>query len=351
MQIYQKASLKPFHTFSIESSCEFLVIVESVDDLISVYRNSEWAQLPKLMLGKGSNVLFTEHFNGVVVVNRITGKKVAEQEDAYLIHVEGGEDWPELVEWSVENGYAGLENLALIPGCAGSAPIQNIGAYGNEFKDFCAYVDVVWLEDFSTQRLTAEECEFGYRDSIFKRDYHGKCIIVAVGLKLPKEWSPNTSYGPLQAIAKSELTPERIFSEVCNIRMEKLPDPNKTGNAGSFFKNPVIESEQFRLLKQSYPSIVGYPSGNRVKVAAGWLIDQCGLKGVSRGGAQVHPNQALVLVNKDHATASDVIALASKVVSEVARRYEIHLEHEVRFMGATEETNLSECLKLGKPLI
>ncbi|MDG3084593.1 UDP-N-acetylmuramate dehydrogenase [Vibrio hannami] len=344
MQIYQNASLKPFHTFSIETSCEFLVIVESVDELISVYKNSDWKHLPKLVLGKGSNVLFTEHYEGVVVINRINGKKVVESEQAFHLHIKGGEDWPELVKWSTENGYSGLENLALIPGCAGSAPIQNIGAYGNEFKDFCEYVDVLWLEDFAQQRLTAEECQFGYRDSIFKREYQDKCVIVAVGLKLSKTWSPNTSYGPLQAIPQSELTPKRIFDEVCKVRMEKLPDPAKTGNAGSFFKNPVIEKDHFERLKQSFPNIVGYANNEKVKVAAGWLIDQCGFKGVSQNGAQVHPNQALVLVNKDNASAKDVIELAGRIVSEVSRRYGINLEHEVRFMNSSRETKLSECM-------
>lgn len=345
MQIYTQASLKPYHTFAIEQRCDVLVIVENVDDLVEVYQRPEWAALPKLLLGKGSNVLFTEYFRGVVIINRLLGRQAEEREDDYLLHVAGGEDWPELVQWSIEQGYPGLENLALIPGCAGSAPIQNIGAYGVEFKDVCEYVEVLDLNDFSRRRLTAEQCEFGYRDSVFKHALQGRVVIIGVGLRLTKSWQAQADYGPLQAIPEQDRTAESIFDTVCRVRMEKLPDPEVNGNAGSFFKNPLITAEHLARLQADYPAIVAYPAGEQFKVAAGWLIDQCGFKGVTQGGAQVHTNQALVLVNRDNATADDVLSLAARICREVYLRYQIRLEHEVRFMAAEQET----CLAALKP--
>lgn len=345
MQITANADLQSFHTFSISQQCDYLVEVASIDDIKEVYQSQEWQTLPKLMLGKGSNMLFTQHFHGVVLINKLMGKKVTESATHWHLHISGGEDWPSLVKWSVEQGYAGLENLALIPGCAGSAPIQNIGAYGVELKDVCEYVDILCLDSFKIQRLSSEECQFGYRDSIFKHQLHGKAVIVAVGLKLVKHWLPQIEYGPLKTLEQSNPTAQDIFQRVCQVRMEKLPDPSVTGNAGSFFKNPVISLAHFDELKRQFPDIVAYPAESGMKVAAGWLIDQCHLKGTKLGGAQVHPMQALVLVNKDNATASDVIQLAAKVRSEVFNRYQIELEHEVRFMGTRQETNLQEILE------
>ncbi|NVD05403.1 UDP-N-acetylmuramate dehydrogenase [Vibrio sp. JPW-9-11-11] len=347
MQIKANADLRQHHTFAISQTCQFLVEAHSVDDLMAIYQKPEWAQLPKLLLGKGSNVLFTAPFEGVVIVNRLHGKQVSESDQAWHLRVAGGEDWPSLVAWCVEQGYSGLENLALIPGCAGSAPIQNIGAYGVELKDVCDYVDVLDLESFTVRRLSADECQFGYRDSIFKRELQGKVAIVALGLKLNKAWQANIDYGPLRTLAdeQSQVTAQAIFERVCQVRREKLPDPNKTGNAGSFFKNPLISLAHFERLKQQFPAIVAYPSGDKMKVAAGWLIDQCQLKGFAIGGAQVHQNQALVLINADNAQATDVVNLAAHIRDQVFQRYQIALEHEVRFMGANGETTLERILE------
>lgn len=348
MQILANADLSPFHTFSIPQTCHYLVEVESIDEIIQVFQSPDWAELPKLMLGKGSNMLFTETYQGVVIANKLFGKSVSESEEYWHLHIAGGEDWPSLVKWAVENDYNGLENLALIPGCAGSAPIQNIGAYGVELKDVCEYVDLLCLESLTTKRLTAEECQFGYRDSIFKHALYGKVVITAVGLKLAKSWQPNLEYGPLKELKAETVTAKAIFERVCQIRMEKLPDPNQIGNAGSFFKNPVITVEHYEKLKADHPNLVAYPAIDGMKVAAGWLIDQCELKGASVGGAQVHPKQALVLVNKSHATAQDVLKLARTVCQAVKDKYQIVLEHEVRFMGAKAETNLQQLITEGK---
>lgn len=345
MQIMTDADLSAYHTFSISQTCAYLIEAESVHDLISIYQHAQWQTLPKLMLGKGSNMLFTQPFEGVVVINRLLGKSVSESDSHWHVHVNAGEDWPSLVEWSITQGYAGLENLALIPGCAGSAPIQNIGAYGVELKDVCEYVDILCLDTFDTKRLSAQECQFGYRDSIFKHDWYQKAVVIAIGLKLAKDWQPNIEYGPLKSFDAHSVTAREIFDRVCQIRMDKLPDPSVTGNAGSFFKNPVISQSQYEQLKAQYPELVAYPTNDGVKVAAGWLIDQCGLKGTTVNGAQVHPNQALVLVNRDNASANDVVELAALVRSQVLEKYGIELEHEVRFIGEKAETNLTKILE------
>ncbi|NRB68590.1 MAG: UDP-N-acetylmuramate dehydrogenase [Vibrio sp.] len=345
MQILANADLSRSHTFSISQTCSYLVEVATVEEIKHTYQKQEWLSLPKLILGKGSNVLFTQPYQGVVVINKLFGKSVRETDTHWHLHIAGGEDWPSLVKWSVEQGYFGLENLALIPGCAGSAPIQNIGAYGVELKDICEYVDVLCLETFNAKRLSAEECQFGYRDSIFKRELFEKVMVVAIGLKLPKQWSANIEYGPLQSLQSETLTAQQVFERVCQIRMEKLPDPAKLGNAGSFFKNPVISNQQFEMLSQQFSNIAAHPTQGGVKVAAGWLIDQCQLKGLQIGGAQVHPKQALVLVNTDNASANDVINLAAKVRQTVLEKYQIALEHEVRFIGSHAETNLETILE------
>lgn len=361
MQIYLDADLKPYHTFAIETYCDVLVIVETIDELKQVYLTPEWKHLPKIVLGRGSNTLFTQHFRGVVILNRIAGKSVVETNSAWQLHVSAGEDWPELVAWSVENGFYGMENLALIPGCAGSAPIQNIGAYGVEFKDICDYVDLLCLETLQVKRLTAHACQFGYRDSIFKHQLRDKGVIVAIGLKLSKVWKPQVNYGALHHFfAENKCSAADIYQQICHIRRSKLPDPTVIGNAGSFFKNPIISQIHFEKLQAQYPDIVAYPTETelakgeastdsllekKVKVAAGWLIERCGLKGTAIGGAKVHQQQALVLINYNGlAIARDVIQLAAKVYNDVFEQYQIELEHEVRFIGEKDEVTLKQCL-------
>ncbi|QXO17188.1 UDP-N-acetylmuramate dehydrogenase [Vibrio ostreae] len=344
MQLHLDANLKPYHTFAIDQSCRSLAVIESVQDLIFIYQSEQWQHTPKLMLGKGSNILFTAPYQGLVMVNQLSGIDHSQDAEFHYLHVHGGEDWPQLVAWCMEQGLYGLENLALIPGCAGSAPIQNIGAYGVEFKDVCDYVDYLCLDTLTVQRLTAEQCQFGYRDSIFKHALYDKAIVVAVGLKLAKNWQPVSSYGPLKALAQP-CGAEAIYQCVCQTRLDKLPDPHEVGNAGSFFKNPVISQAQYHQLLAEFPHMVAYPAGDGMKIAAGWLIDSAGLKGTRVGGAQVHSKQALVLINADNATARDVIELAALVRQRVQDKYAITLEHEVRFIGVQGETNLTEILE------
>ncbi len=249
---------------------------------------------PVLILGEGSNVLFLDDFAGTVIVNRIMGIDVEERADSWHLHVGAGENWHHLVQFTLEKGMPGLENLALIPGCAGSSPIQNIGAYGIELKHVCEYVDCIELATGTAKRLTAEQCRFGYRDSIFKHEYQDRYVIVAVGLRLSKNWQPVLTYGDLTRLDPATATPRDVFDSVCHMRMTKLPDPKVNGNAGSFFKNPVIDSEKAKVFLEGWPAAPHYPQADgSVKLAAGWLIDQCQLKGTSVGGAAVHQQQAL----------------------------------------------------------
>lgn len=343
MQIYQNANLAPFHTFSINAKAETLIEVESISDLQHVYQDERWQAQPKLVLGKGSNVLFTTDYQGVVLVNRIRGIEVEEDEHCVRVYARGGEDWPELVEHVVNQGIGGLENLALIPGCVGSSPIQNIGAYGVELKDVCEYIDYFDITTFETIRLHVSECYFGYRDSIFKHELKSRAVIIGVGLKLAKPWTANLSYGPLKSLGE-HCSPKEVFDAVCAIRRAKLPDPEQFGNAGSFFKNPVISAQRFTDFHRAFPDAPYYQTDEGIKLAAGWLIEQCGLKGHSIGGAKVHSEQALVLINEDNASAADVIALANHVKSRVADIFMIQLEHEVRFIGSNQETSLEECV-------
>ncbi|MBN6074332.1 UDP-N-acetylmuramate dehydrogenase [Aggregatibacter actinomycetemcomitans] len=333
-------NLQPFHTFSIPAQAQKLIEITSVPQLKQVWEECQRENLPVLFLGQGSNVLFVEDFAGAVLINRLRGIAHKEDDRFHYLHVNGGEVWHDLVQWSIEQGFYGLENLALIPGCAGSAPIQNIGAYGVEFKDVCDYVEVLDLTSAEQFRLSCEECEFGYRESVFKHKYAQGYVVTAIGLKLAKNWKPVLKYGNLVNLDKSAVSSADVFAEVCAVRQSKLPDPKQFGNAGSFFKNPVVAAQQFARLKEEYPAIPNFPQADgSVKLAAGWLIDQCGLKGYQIGGAAVHQQQALVIINKGNATASDVVELAHHIYQLVALRFDVRLQPEVRFIGKHGEVD------------
>ncbi|MTD39946.1 UDP-N-acetylmuramate dehydrogenase [Erwinia sp. CPCC 100877] len=338
-------SLKPFNTFGINAQATRIVQAKDEQQLLNAWQNAIAELQPVLILGEGSNVLFLEDFAGVVILNRIFGISVREERDAWHLHVGAGENWHRLVEYTLDHGMAGLENLALIPGCAGSAPIQNIGAYGVELKQVCDYVDCLELASGAHKRLLAEECRFGYRDSIFKHEYQHRYAITALGLRLPKQWQPVLSYGDLARLNPQDVTPRQVFEAVCHMRRSKLPDPARTGNAGSFFKNPVITRQQAVPLLAACPDAPHYPQADgTVKLAAGWLIDRCQLKGYQKGGAAVHRQQALVLINEDNATAQDVVALAHDVRQRVGEMFNVWLEPEVRFIGARGEVSAVETI-------
>ena len=338
-------SLKPFNTFGIQANASRIVIAETVEQLKDAWSEAVAANMPVLILGEGSNVLFLEDYSGTVIINRISGIEVTEENDAWHLHVGAGENWHHLVENTLQQGMPGLENLALIPGCAGSSPIQNIGAYGVELKNVCHYVDCIDLISAEIHRLDNSQCQFGYRDSIFKHEYQSHYAIIAVGLRLPKQWQPVLSYGDLARLDAENVTPQEVFDAVCHMRMTKLPDPRVNGNAGSFFKNPVVDAEQASVLLAAFTNIPHYPQPDgSIKLAAGWLIDQCQLKGYKVGGATVHQQQALVLINESGASSLDVVGLAHLVRQRVGEKFNVWLEPEVRFIGTCGEVSAVETI-------
>lgn len=338
-------SLKSFNTFGIEATARKVILAESAEDLSQAWQESQSAGIPFLLLGEGSNVLFLENYTGIVAVNRLKGIRVSEDDKHWLLHVGAGENWHALVEYSLKNGFSGLENLALIPGCVGSAPIQNIGAYGVELDQICDYVEILNLASGETQQIRGQECQFGYRDSVFKHHYREGYAIVAVGLRLNKVWTPVMTYGDLTRLDPATVTPQEIFDSVCQMRRSKLPDPQVTGNAGSFFKNPIVSAELAAAIASEFPQLPQYLQPDaKVKLAAGWLIDQCELKGHQKGGAAVHRQQALVIINQEHATGQDIVALAHDIRQRVGEKFNVWLEPEVRFIAATGEKNAVEVI-------
>lgn len=330
------------NTFALDVYANQVETVETVEQLMQVWKNNTDSQ-PIMIIGQGSNTLFTENFAGTIIVNRIRGLTVTETSTHWHLKVGAGEYWHDLVANTINQNIPGLENLALIPGCVGSAPIQNIGAYGVEFQKVADYVELL---EFATGKIIrVTDGQYGYRESIFKQKYADGYAVVYVGIKLPKQWSPVLTYGELRNFDSESVTPKMIFDKVCEIRRSKLPDPNILGNGGSFFKNPVVDKKFADRLLEKYSTMPIYPQTNgQIKLAAGWLIDQCGLKGYQIGGAAVHQQQALVLVNKDNATAQDVVALARYIISAVLQKFSVHLSPEIRFMGATGEINVDKYL-------
>lgn len=330
------------NTFALDVYANQVETVETVEQLMQVWKTNTDSQ-PIMIIGQGSNTLFTENFAGTIIVNRIKGLTITETPTHWHLKVGAGEYWHDLVANTINQNIPGLENLALIPGCVGSAPIQNIGAYGIEFQKVADYVELLEFATGKIIRIT--DGQYGYRESIFKQKYANGYAVVYVGITLPKQWSPVLTYGELRNFDPESVTPKMIFDKVCEIRRSKLPDPNVLGNGGSFFKNPVVDKKFADKLLEKYPTMPIYPQTNdQIKLAAGWLIDQCGLKGYQIGGAAVHQQQALVLVNKDNATAQDVVALARYIINAVLQKFSVHLLPEIRFMGATGEIDVDKFL-------
>ncbi|AQS35559.1 UDP-N-acetylmuramate dehydrogenase [Shewanella psychrophila] len=336
-------SLKSYNTFQIEHSCGQLIHAKTKDELISACLELYLSDEPFLVLGGGSNIVLTDDYLGSVVHIETKGIEFTEDDEYHYLSVAAGENWPQLVERTLSMSIAGLENLALIPGTVGAAPIQNIGAYGVELMQLCDWVEYLDLRTGDLKRLNAHECLFKYRDSIFKGDLLTCAVITEVGLKLSKQWQPVISYGPLRAFKEASVTAKQIYECICNMRNTKLPNPDVLGNAGSFFKNPIVSRAVFDSLVENHPGIVGFTvDDDSIKLAAGWLIDRAGLKGLKVGDAAVHEQQALVLVNMGQATGKDVTQLARKVIKAVAGRYGIELEAEPRIIGANGEKGLAD---------
>jgi len=328
-------SLKPYNTFGIDATCRYFMEVSSIRELHEAIRFLKSVKLPLLVLGGGSNVLFTNDFNGVVLLNRMKGKELVEDSKEYvLLKASGGEEWPGLVDYCVSNNWGGVENLSLIPGTAGAAPIQNIGAYGMEVKDVITAVEVVDLSSGEYRLFSNADCAFGYRNSIFKSTERGKYFVTAVVLKLTKNPKVNLDYAPLknafEGRAESDITIQEVSDAVKKIRRSKLPDPEKTGNAGSFFKNPVVDGAKMKELLSRYHDVPAYPFGeNQFKLAAGWLIEKSGWKGKRMGDAGVSSKQALVLVNHGNATGKEILNLANEIRKSVEHYFGVMLEFEV----------------------
>ena len=334
--IQRNVSLRPFNTFGVDVSAALFARIRSLDDLQQVLTDRRVAAAPLLVLGGGSNVLFTQDFDGCVLKIEIPGLQRDDDGAHWLVRVGAGENWHAIVERLIDENAPGLENLALIPGSVGAAPIQNIGAYGVELAERFHSLQVWNLEAQALQMLTADDWRFGYRDSVFKRETELR-LIVNVTLALPRQWVPVIGYADVENELRdrniAQLRPRDVFDAVIAIRRRKLPDPAQVGNAGSFFKNPVIPRQQRSSLIERHPSLVSYDiGGGRYKLAAGWLIDACGLKGAVRGRAAVYEKHSLVVVNRGGATGADILALAREVQEAVRARFGIELEPEPRII-------------------
>lgn len=335
LSIADNVSLREYNTLAVPASARYLVRISSDPQVPEALAFAQQRGLPVMVLGQGSNVVFSGDYNGVVLLMQTSGISVSAAGEQALVDVAAGENWHQLVCWSLQQGYAGIENLALIPGTVGAAPIQNIGAYGVEL---CSVLDSVygWHSDSAAwQRLSSAECQLGYRDSIFKHALKDRFVITSVRLRLTTTSQSNTQYETLsrylqeQGIANPG--PVQVAEAVMAIRRSRLPDPDTLANAGSFFKNPVVPASHYRTLLSQYPDLVSYPlADGTFKLAAGWLLERAGWKGRQLGGCGFHAQQALVLVNPGGASGADVMALAETVKNDISQMFGITLEIEPR---------------------
>ena len=338
MQITSNISLKSLNTFGIEVKAKYFTEIQSLENIIELLETKEYKNNARLILGGGSNLLLTKDVDGLVIKNNLKGISIVkETDDTVWVKCAAGEVWHEIVMWCIEHNYGGLENLSLIPGCTGASPMQNIGAYGVEIKDTFYKLDAIHLETGKQQLFSKSDCEFGYRESVFKHQLKNQFIITSVTFQLAKNPTFRIEYGAikqeLEAMHISELSIKAISQAVINIRSSKLPNPKEIGNAGSFFKNPEVSTETYLKLKQEFPNLVAYPLENsNYKLAAGWLIEQSGLKGLQIGDAGVHKLQALVLVNYGKATGKEIFDLSTLVLETVNAKFGVTLEREVNII-------------------
>lgn len=337
MHIIENFSLKSHHTFGMNIKAKYFVDIQTDDMLDSLLSSSLFQTEKHLILGGGSNILFLQDFDGLVIHINTKGHKVIREDEAHVyVQASAGEIWQDFVMDCIRHNFYGLENLAAIPGTVGASPVQNIGAYGVEAKDVIFEVEAIHKETKQTHIFSNSDCCFAYRESIFKTRLQNLFIVKNVTYKLSKNPLLHVEYAAVQqALTERNInhpTHLDIAGVVKEIRQQKLPDPKEIGSAGSFFKNPVVTAEDFSRLQQQYPCIVNYPQSNGVKLSAGWMIEQCGLKGYRQGDAGVYEKQALVLVNHGQANASEMIALVKKIQSEVENKFDVKLEPEVIFI-------------------
>lgn len=335
MQITPQASLKNLNSFGVTASCRQLVQLDRPEDVERLLQLPGFTEQPYLLLGGGSNLLFTQDFAGTVIAVGLKGiEKIAEDEDAVFLQVAAGESWYGFVLYTLEAGYAGLENLSLIPGSVGAAPIQNIGAYGVELESVFHSLSAIDLESGRRREFTREDAHFGYRDSYFKSGAPFRYLIISVTFRLPKRPQWQLEYGGLaRELDGQEITARSISDAVCRLRRSKLPNPSVLGNAGSFFKNPVVSDAQYQSLKQDNPQMPGFAAADgQMKIPAAWLIEQQGWKGKREGDAGVSEDHALVLVNYGKASGAELWQLAQQIRDSVSAAYGITLEPEPRVL-------------------
>jgi UDP-N-acetylmuramate dehydrogenase len=329
--------LKKSNSFGIDAKAKYFTAFNSIIEFKDILNSEIYSENKTFILGGGSNILLTKDFDGLILHNRITGTCILEDNEEFTtVEVGSGLNWHDFVKWSVSKELSGIENLALIPGTVGASPVQNIGAYGMEVKDSITKVHAFDIKNRKTKNYTNEECKFTYRNSIFKSELKDKIVISKVEFKLFKKPLNKTNYGDIEEELNSlnlKPSPKHISDAVINIRNRKLPNPAKLGNSGSFFKNPVISTIQFNSLRKDFPKIVGYKiSETKMKIAAGWLIEDAGFKGYRDGDAGVHKNQALVLINYGNAKGTDIINLANKIQKNILEKYKIQIEPEVNIL-------------------
>jgi UDP-N-acetylmuramate dehydrogenase len=337
LRVQQDVELRHLNTFHVAARARHFTEITAAEQLPAL---CEWLRahpMPHMLIGQASNILFRRDYPGLIIEFNLKGVHLeVEDEESFIIAVNGGEVWHDFVRYSLRQGWYGLENLSLIPGTVGAAPVQNIGAYGVELSDFVVYVDAVELATGTMRRFSAKDCEFGYRASIFKQALRDRYLITCVGLRLTRAPKPVLDYPALRQalreVPESGLTPQLISDTVCAIRRSKLPDPASLGNAGSFFWNPQVTRARFAELRQEYPEIPGYPEGEQVKVPAAWLIERCGWKGYRDGDVGVHQDHALVLVNHGNATGAALVALSERIQDSVQQRFGVRLVPEVRIV-------------------
>ncbi len=338
MNLQKNVPLKPYNTFGIEATAAIFSAVSTVEELREVLDFSKQKNFPYLIIGGGSNLLFTKNYAGIIIKNELKGiSLVNEDDDFFYVKAAAGEEWHYLVLYCIENNYAGIENLSLIPGSVGAAPLQNIGAYGVELKDVFFELEALNIFTNNIEIFKLNDCVFGYRESIFKKELKGKYIVLNVTLKLNKKPTFNIKYGAieqeLERMNFNELSIKNISQAVVNIRTSKLPNPKEIGNAGSFFKNPVVDEDGYKKLISQYPSIPVYPNVDKhYKLAAGWLIEQCGWKGFRKNDAGCHTKQALVLVNYGNATGKEIYDLSTEIKQNIFEKFAVELEREVNII-------------------
>jgi UDP-N-acetylmuramate dehydrogenase len=338
MNIIENYPLLKLNTFGLDVKAKYFVSINTINELIELTKTNFFKDLQLLILGGGSNILFTKDFDGLVILNNIKGKEIINQnQKSVFLKIGAGENWHELVMYCVDNGWGGIENLSLIPGNTGTAPMQNIGAYGVEIKETFVELEALEISSGKIVKFSNSDCEFGYRESVFKNKMKNQYIILNITIELNKNPVININYGDVKVILESQNiknpTIKQVSNAIIRIRQSKLPDPKKIGNSGSFFKNPIVSLNQLEFIKKKYPKVVNYEiNENEFKIAAGWMIERAGWKGKKFKNYGVHEKQALVLVNYGLANGMEIFDLSEKIILDIKDKFGITLQREVNII-------------------